>query len=47
MSRIIRAVAAAACRFSRPGRGDLKTCSGCNTQNEPERTSCIGCGARF
>lgn len=27
-----------------PARKPLKTCGSCSTQNEPDRTTCIGCG---
>lgn len=33
--------------LANPPRKPLKTCGKCQTQNEPDRTSCIGCGAKF
>jgi hypothetical protein len=30
-----------------PPRQPLKTCSGCGTANEPDRTTCRNCGESF
>lgn len=40
-------VLVAAILLANPPRKPLKTCGGCQTQNEPDRTSCISCGKRF
>lgn len=32
--------------LANPKRPPLKVC-GCGTSNEPDRTTCIGCGTRF
>lgn len=41
MSHLLRRIL----RMNAP-RKDLKYCD-CGTANEPERTTCIGCGKRF
>lgn len=38
---------AVAVLLANPRRGSLKNCGSCGTPNEPDRTACIGCGARF
>lgn len=44
---MIRRVLFAIWQFANPKRQPLKICAACSTANEPDRTSCIGCGASF
>lgn len=40
-------VLVAAALLANPKRPPLKVCGSCSTSNEPDRTTCIGCGVKF